>query len=88
MNNLQSPQFNKHGIVRRFYYSIRDEIKSIGVYKARKAIESATAISKYRTENLAMHGGPYRKTMEFARLELGEKIALFKYEFYKSLFRF
>ncbi len=74
-------------ILRRFYYSTRDEFKSIGAYKARIAIESATAISKYRTVNLAMYGEPYRKTMEFARLELSEKVELFKYEFYKSLFR-
>ena len=87
MNTPKKPQLHKHSVVRRFYYSIRDEIKSIGVYKAKKAIESATAISKYRTEYLAMYGEPYRKTMEFARLELGEKVALFKYELYKSLFR-
>jgi len=71
----------------RFLLSVSDEFKNIGAYKCKNAIESATAISKYRTENLAMYGEPYRKTMEFARLELGEKVALFKYEFYKSLFR-
>lgn len=87
MNIPQKPKLHKHSVVRRFYSSIRDEIKSIGVFKARKAIESATAICKYRTENLAMYGKPYRKTMEFARLELGEKVALFKYELYKALFR-
>ena len=87
MTTPHNPQLHKHSVVRRFYYSIRDEIKSIGVYKAKKAIESATAISKYRTENLTMYGEPYRKTMEFARLELGEKVALFKYELYKALFR-
>lgn len=87
MNIPQNPQLHKHSVVRRFYYSIRDEIKSIGVYKAKKAIESATAISKYRTENLAMYGEPYKKTLEFSRLELAEKFSLFKYEFYKSLFR-
>jgi hypothetical protein len=87
MNTPQSPQLHKHSVVRRFLSSIRDEFKNIGVYKAKKAIESATAISKYRTENLAMYGELYRNTMEFARLELGEKVALFKYEFYKSLFR-
>lgn len=87
MNTSQKPQLHKHSVVRRFYYSIRDVIKSIGVYKAKKAIESATAISKYRTENLAMYGEPYRKTMEYACLELGEKVALFKCELYKSLFR-
>lgn len=87
MNKPLNPQLHKHSVVRRFLSSIRDEFKSIGVYKAKNAIESATAISKYRTENLAMHGEPYRKTMEFSRLELGEKVALLKYELYKSLFR-
>jgi hypothetical protein len=87
MNNSQNPQLHKHSVVRRFYLSIRDEIKSIGVFKAKKNIESATEISKYRTSNLAMYGEPYRKTMEFARLELAEKFAVFKYEFYKALFR-
>ncbi len=77
---LLNPLLSLHIVVRLFY-------KSIGVEKARKAIESAKAISKYRTENLAMYGEPYRKTMEFARLELGEKVALFKYELYKLLFR-
>lgn len=87
MNTLHNPKFHKHSIVRRFLSSVRDEIKNTGVYKAKNAIDLATAISKYRTENLVMYGEPYRKTMEFARLELGEKFALFKYEFYKALFR-
>ena len=87
MNTPQNPQLHKHSVVRRFLSSIREEVKSIGVYKAKAAIESATAISKYRTENLAMYGKTYRKTIEFSRLELGEKVALFKYELYKSLFR-
>lgn len=87
MNKPLKTQLHKHSVVRRFYCSIRDEIKSIGVFKARKAIETASGICKYRTENLSMYGEPYRKTMEFARLELGEKVALFKYEFYRALFR-
>ena len=77
----------KHSVMHRFYYSIRDKIKAIGVFKAQKAIKSATAICKYRTDNLAMYGESYLKTIEFARLKLGEKVALFRYELYKALFR-
>lgn len=87
MNTPQNPQLHKHSVVRRFYLSIRDEIKSIGAFKARKAVETATAIGKYKTSNLALYGEPYRETMEFARLELAEKFSVFKYEFYKALFR-
>lgn len=71
----------------RFLISIRDKFKRIGVYQAKKAIESAIEISKFTTSNLAMYGKPYRKTLEFACLELAEKVALFKYEFYRWLFR-
>ena len=62
-------------------------LKSIGISKAQKAIEQATYICNYRTNNLAMFGDPYRKSLEFARLEMAEKFALLKYELYKSLFR-
>jgi hypothetical protein len=58
----------------------------MGAIKAKRAIQGAIAISKYRTENLAVYGKPYSKTLEFAGLELAEKVALLKYEIYKVLF--
>ena len=86
MDTPQKPQLHKHSVMQRTLL-IRNEIKSIGAFKARKAVETATSIGKYKTSNLALYGEPYRETMEFARLELAEKFSVFKYEFYKALFR-
>lgn len=71
----------------KLYDAMQNFHKYIGTTKARRAIQTATAINNYRTNNLATYGESYRKTFEYARLELGEKIALFKYELFKSLFR-
>jgi len=60
--------------------------KLIGTMKAVKAINNAIAISNYRNENLVMFGNEYTKTLEFARLELAEKIEIFKFETYKAFF--
>lgn len=87
MNTTPLQKMPKHNIVRRSLSCVYRKFQSIGVYNAKEAIESATEINMYRTRKLAMYGDPYRKTYEFARLQLGEKVALFKYELYKSLFR-
>lgn len=76
-NKAQKPHLHKYST------AIRDKFKRIGVCQAKKAIESAIEISKFTTSNLAMYGKPYRRTLEFACLELAEKVALFKYEFYR-----
>jgi len=62
-------------------------IKQIGILNARKAIETATQISKYRTNNLALYGEHYRKSIEFKKLEFSEKLEILKYELYKAIFR-
>jgi len=71
----------------RLYIVVYHFFKSIGIANAKRAIESATAINKYRINNLALYGKPYSKTLEFKRLELGEQLELLKYELYKALFR-
>jgi len=69
-----------------YFNFLRVRFKSIGSYKALKAIESAISINRMKTENLIMYGESYSKTMVYASLELAEKVAYFKCEFYKALF--
>ena len=73
--------------MKKIIISLKEWFQSIGIANAKKAIDIATKISKYRTENLILYGQPYKNTIEFKRLELVEKWQILKSEIIIAFFR-
>ena len=64
-----------------------NHLKKLAGLKAKEMLETAIEVRRYRENNLSLYGQRYKKTLEFASLQLREQILLLKYEICKGLFK-